>query len=93
MFQGCNINIPGDILTNKNLVASMTQMSITHTRACAFLETLISECGGNPRDIHLSVNYSFRHSGKTIHYASTSIKENFRGKFPLGLHWDGKNHG
>ena len=90
MFQGCNINIPGDILTNKNLVASMTQMSITHTQACAFLETLISECSGNPRDIHLSVNYSFRHCEKTIHDASTSIKENFEGKFPLGLHWDGK---
>ena len=43
MFQGCNINIPGDILTNKNSVASMTRMSITHTQACAFLETLISE--------------------------------------------------
>ena len=90
MFQGCNINIPGDILTNKNSVASMTRMSITHTQACAFLETLISECGGNPRDIHLSVNYSFRHCEKTIHDASTSIKENFEGKFPLGLHWDCK---
>ena len=38
----------------------------------------------------LSVNYSFRHCEKTIHDASTSIKEKFEGKFPLGLHWDGK---
>ena len=90
MFQGCNIHIPSDILANRNLVSSMTRMGITHTQACVFLETLISECGGNPRDIHLSYNYSHRHREKAVHDTSISIKENFEGKFPLGLHWDGK---
>ena len=68
----------------------MLCINISHTAACSFLETLIAECGGNPRDVHLSVNYSFRHRDESAHSASESIKEEYEGKFPLGLHWDGK---
>ena len=68
----------------------MVRMSISHTQACSFLETLITECGGNPKNVHLSINYSFRHRDKILHDASIDIKNNFAAEFPLGLHWDGK---
>ena len=91
MYPGCNIYIPGNILQNENLVSLMARIDMSHSQACSFIQTLIKECGGNPRNVHLTVNYSFRHRQETMHNASLYIKERFKPNFPLGLHWDGKS--
>ena len=90
VFKGCEIRIPAEILKNKNLNALMVRMNISPTEISALLETIISECGGDPSNIHLSYNYSYRSREEAVREVATDIKENFKVDFPLGLHWDGK---
>ena len=86
----CIINIPRDILNNVTLNALMVRMNITPTQASAFLHTLITECGGNPSSVYLSYNYAYKHRAEAIQNVASQVREEFKGKFPLGVHFDGK---
>ena len=68
----------------------MVCFNISPVQIIGLLETLITECGGDPSLIHLTYNYAYRHREESLTEVSKAIKENFRPEFPLGLHWDGK---
>lgn len=86
----CAITIPHDILNNRKLNSFMVRFNISPVQIIGLLETLITECGGDPSLIHLTYNYAYRHREESLTEVSRAIKENFRVEFPLGLHWDGK---
>ena len=86
----CAITIPHDILNNRKLNSFMVRFKISPVQIIGLLETLITECGGDPSLIHLTYNYAYRHREESLTEVSRAIKENFRPEFPLGLHWDGK---
>ena len=87
---GCVINIPYDILKNKNLNALIVRLDITAAKTSALLQLLITECGGDPSQVDLSYSSARRFREEKVHEIATDIKMNIKLNYPLGLHWDGK---
>ena len=87
---GCVINIPYDILKNKNLNALIVRLDITPAQTSALLQLLITECGGDPSQVDLSYSSARRFREEKVHEIATDIKMNIKLNYPLGLHWDGK---
>ena len=90
---GCSINIPYDILKNKNLNALMVRLNITPAATSALLKELITECGGNPSQVDLSYSSARKFHEVKVHEIATDIKFEYDIQLPTRSPLGWKDYG